>query len=84
LKIDVQGYELNVLRGAEKTLIDVDIILIETSFYELYKNQPLFKDIYDFLSNRGFDYYGSFEQLYDLRDGRILQADSIFISNSIL
>ena len=79
MKIDVQGYELNVLRGAENTIKDVDIILIETSFYELYKNQPLFKEIYNFLSDRGFNYYGSLEQLYDERDGKILQADSVFI-----
>jgi FkbM family methyltransferase len=79
LKIDVQGYELNVLRGAENTIKDVDIILIETSFYELYKDQPLFGDIYNFLSNKGFNYAGSLEQLYDARDGKILQADSIFI-----
>ncbi|MDD8018875.1 MAG: FkbM family methyltransferase [Bacteroidota bacterium] len=79
LKIDVQGYELNVLRGAERTLKAVDVILTETSFFELYKNQPLFDDMYTFLSQRGFQYFGSLEQLYDARDGRILQADSIFI-----
>lgn len=79
MKIDVQGYEIHVLRGAENTIKEVDIILIETSFYELYKNQPLFKDIYNFLSDRGFNYYGSLEQLYDERDGKILQADSVFI-----
>jgi FkbM family methyltransferase len=79
MKIDVQGYELNVLRGAEKAIKGVDIILVETSFHELYKNQPLFKDIYNFLSDKGFNYSGSLEQLYDERDGKILQADSIFI-----
>ena len=79
MKIDVQGFELNVLRGSENTLKNVDIILIETSFYELYKNQPLFKDIFGFLNDQGFNYFGSFEQLYDERDGKILQADSIFI-----
>ena len=79
MKIDVQGFELNVLRGSENTLKNVDIILIETSFYELYKNQPLFKDIFGFLTDQGFNYFGSFEQLYDERDGKILQADSIFI-----
>lgn len=79
MKIDVQGYELNVLRGAERMLSDVDIILTETSFYELYKDQPLFGDVYKFLCDRGFKYFGGFEQLNDERDGRILQADSIFI-----
>ena len=81
IKIDVQGYELNVLHGAEETLKNTDIIIIETSFHELYKGQPLFNDIYSFLSNKGFNYFGNLEQVYDIRDGKILQADSIFIKN---
>ena len=79
LKIDVQGYEMSVLKGAEKTLAKSDIIIIETSFHELYKNQPKFEDIYKFLSEYNFDYRGCLEQIYDERNGRILQSDSIFI-----
>ena len=79
LKIDVQGYEMSVLKGAEETLAKSDIIIIETSFQELYKNQPMFKDIYEFLSKYNFDYCGCLEQIYDERNGRILQADSIFV-----
>lgn len=79
MKIDVQGYELNVLCGAMALLEKVDIIIIETSFYELYEKQPLFNDIYNFLSKRGFFFYGNLEQSIDKYDGKILQADSIFI-----
>ena len=32
----------------------VRYIYIELSFIELYKNQPLFSDIYSFLNNKGF------------------------------
>ena len=54
LKIDVQGYEKNVLLGAINFLKKVRYIYIELSFIELYKNQPLFSDIYSFLNNKGF------------------------------
>jgi FkbM family methyltransferase len=81
MKIDVQGFELKVLKGAEETLKHVAVIILETSFYELYQSQPLFKDIYNYLIGSGFNYFGSLEQIYDERDGKILQSDSIFIKN---
>lgn len=79
MKIDVQGFELNVLKGAENTLRDVKLIIVETSFFELYQKQPLFKDVYNYLIRNGFNYFGSLEQIYDERDGKILQSDSIFL-----
>ncbi len=78
MKIDVQGYELNVLQGSFELLNDVDIVIVETSFYELYKNQPLFREIYEFLLRKNFYFSGNLEQVYDPLNGRILQADSIF------
>lgn len=80
IKIDVQGYELPVLRGAEKLIQDADIIITETSFYPLYKDQPLFEDIYNYLTPRGFKYGGNVEQLLAPGDQKILQADSVFIN----
>ena len=38
LKIDVAGYELNVLKGAPKKIKDVKYILIEHQFSNQYKN----------------------------------------------
>jgi len=54
LKIDVQGYEKNVLLGGINFLKKVRYIFIELSFIELYKKQPLFYDIYNLLINKGF------------------------------
>jgi FkbM family methyltransferase len=79
IKIDVQGYEDQVIYGAENVIPRAKIIIIETTFMPLYVGQPLFDDIYTLLHDRGFDYMGSMDQVRDPCDGCILQADAIFI-----
>lgn len=79
LKIDVQGYEDKVLNGSENILERVKVVVVETSFRELYEGQVLFVDIYEFLSKRGFVYSGSLEELKSPSDGIPLQQDSLFI-----
>jgi FkbM family methyltransferase len=54
LKLDVQGYELEVLRGAEKTLAAAVYVIAEVSFREFYRGQPLFAEVVAFLAARGF------------------------------
>lgn len=78
VKIDVQGYEDRVLRGGEQTIKRARLVIVETSFEPLYEGQPLFDDIYRLMVDWGFTYSGSLDQLCSPRDGRILQADSIF------
>ena len=79
VKIDVQGFEKEVIKGGQKIISKADMIILETSFVPLYKNAPLFGDIYESLKNLGFNYQGSFDQLPSPQDGRILQQDSIFV-----
>ena len=81
VKMDVQGYEANVIRGGKQTISRAAVIIIETSFRELYKDQPLFGDIYDMLKDLGFRYAGTRgAQLMNPTNGSVLQADSIFIN----
>jgi FkbM family methyltransferase len=54
LKIDSQGFELNVLQGFGAELDKLLGVRLETQFRPMYKNQGLFHDIYDYLSARGF------------------------------
>jgi FkbM family methyltransferase len=54
LKIDVQGAELDVLRGAERCLQSVRALELEVEFQALYVGQPLFGDVDQFLRERGF------------------------------
>ncbi|MBJ7354146.1 MAG: FkbM family methyltransferase [Thermoleophilaceae bacterium] len=77
LKIDVQGAELSVLRGAEKTLQSIDSIFVECSFVELYEGQALANEVIEFLAARGFRIAGVFGPAYD-SDGRCLQVDALF------
>jgi len=54
LKIDVQGAELDVLRGAERLLRTVTVVHVEVEFVPIYRGQPLFADVDRFLRAHGF------------------------------
>lgn len=77
LKIDVQGFELEVLRGVGALLDDVDEILVECSFTELYTGQPLADEVTCYLLTHGFRLGGVFSPVYGDRR-RCLQADLLF------
>lgn len=77
LKIDVQGAELDVLRGAEELLHQIDQIYVECSFFELYEGQALLDDVVVHLKQRGFTLRGMFALARD-RQGHCLQADCLF------
>ena len=58
LKIDTQGSELDILKGAERTLQrQVVAIEVEVEFAPLYRNQPFFRDIDAWLHSRGFSLF---------------------------
>ena len=53
LNMDVQGYELEVLKGAEKTLEKIDYVYCEVNRAEVYENNAFIEDIDDYLSSYG-------------------------------
>lgn len=77
LKIDVQGNELEVIRGGLASLELVDEILVECSFAELYEGQAQAADVVALLRDRGFTLAGVFSIVCDVR-GRQLQGDLLF------
>lgn len=83
VKMDVQGFEDKVIAGGPEILARARVVLIETSFRELYRGQPLFDDVYQLLKRHGFVYHGSWApELKSPIDGALLQQDSIFIRHS--
>ena len=52
--IDVQGYELEVFKGSEKTLENIDYIMSEINRDELYENCAKIDELIEFLSPYGF------------------------------
>jgi FkbM family methyltransferase len=54
VKLDTQGSELDVLRGAKRTLETVSVVQTEVEFNPMYERQPLLGDVDRFLRERGF------------------------------
>ena len=55
MSLDVQGFELEVLKGAVNTLIHVDYIIAEVNNAPLYKNCCMIEELDQFLSTYGFN-----------------------------
>jgi FkbM family methyltransferase len=77
LKVDVQGFELEVLKAAEPLLASFGWIYVECSFVQLYEGQPLAPEILAWLEERNFAVAGNFNPT-TARDGTRLQADLLF------
>ena len=54
IKIDPQGFELEVLKGAIKTLGSAQAVLLEVSLIQINKGAPLIAEVVAFLDERGF------------------------------
>lgn len=79
LKVDVQGGELAVLRGAAGTLDRVVVIEAELSLAQLYEGQPRILEVCDWLADRGFVLV-DLEPVFRHADtGRLLQLDGRFV-----
>ena len=76
LKLDVQGAELDVLRGAETLLQTTKCVLLEASLHRWNKDAPMIEEVIAFLAARGFE-------IIDIADthftqGYLIQVDLIF------
>jgi len=80
LKMDVQGGELMVLEGAQKLLREnkIGLIFTEVTFTELYKDQPVFDNLKDFLGRFGFVVYKKYN-IEDPTKAKPAEGDVIFI-----
>tara|TARA_B100000575_G_C23057312_1_gene608677 strand:+ start:213 stop:959 length:747 start_codon:yes stop_codon:yes gene_type:complete len=54
LVIDVQGYEIEVLKGFEDKIENIDFIFSEVSLVNFYENNTLISDLDSFLNDKGF------------------------------
>ena len=85
LKIDVQGHELEVLKGSTKILEQVIAIHLEISNQHLYQGDSLGFQVWEFLNERGFTLYGMDPWFRDNQhNGELIQADFFFIRNDYL
>lgn len=83
LKVDVQGFELNVLKGAENFLKNTTVLQLELSFVELYEGQPLIEEMTTFVKALGFELHALIPVFIDESSGCLLQVDGFFINKKI-
>jgi FkbM family methyltransferase len=79
LKLDVQGYELEVLKGAQAALAHISALLTEVNLIDIHRNVPLLDDLVTFLRDRGFVAYDICGLTRRPLDRALWQADLIFV-----
>lgn len=81
LKIDVQGYEKNVLDGAIKTLKKTRFVILEVTFFSHYENDSLFSELHTIMTNAGF--YLQNIKIPICKEGRSPWGDAIYINGNL-
>jgi FkbM family methyltransferase len=78
LKIDTQGWELSVLRGASRVLRDTKVVLTEWQFDDVYGRPPAINELDSILSDAGFRLWDISHIYKDLKTMRTLWVDLIY------
>ncbi len=81
LKLDVQGFERNVLEGAKNSLKNIKGVQIEMSLEELYKGEMLFVETIKLLKTFGYNLHSLENGFCDSKSGKLLQVDGIFFKD---
>ncbi|HEX3743279.1 MAG TPA: FkbM family methyltransferase [Bryobacteraceae bacterium] len=79
LKLDVQGYELEVLRGAEQVLRSVEAVMMEVNLIAVYEGAPLVDETVAYMAARGFRVYDVCTFFRRPLDHALWQMDMVFV-----
>lgn len=82
MKLDVQGYELEVLRGATRTLESAEVLVLELSLLEYNRGAPLLGQVLAEVGALGFVMYDICGQHRRQSSRALLQVDAIFVRES--
>jgi len=78
LKLDVQGFELEVLRGAPLTFARSEVVILETALMPYNQGSPLFAEVISFMAESGFAVYDFCEHHRRESDGALFQINVMF------
>jgi FkbM family methyltransferase len=79
VKLDVQGYELEVLAGAENLLTHTEVVIAEKSIYPYLTDQPLTHEVVAYMTARGFRVYDTADE-WRLPSGVLAGLDLVFVA----
>lgn len=78
VKLDVQGYELQVLSGFERYLEECQLLQLELSLLPIVEGAPRITEVLAYLDRRGFVIYDIDELIRAPSDGALWQVDALF------
>lgn len=84
LKIDTQGYEKNVIDGAQQSLKHIKLIQLEMSLQPLYENELLMCEMIKYLDERNFELFSIENGYSDYKTRRLMQVDGIFVKKGLV
>lgn len=78
LKIDTQGFEMEVLKGCTETLTNHIALQLELSLSKTYENESYFTDIIEYLFSYDFKLFNIEAGYYNKKSGQLYQFDGVF------
>ena len=82
IKLDVQGYEIEILKGAGHSLNSVEVVQMEVNLIPIYQGAPLAHEAIQFMAGRGFQVYDIGAFFRRPFDNALWQMDVFFARSS--
>jgi FkbM family methyltransferase len=84
LKVDTEGHDLEVVKGASGILDRIQLIMLETSPLPRYENEPPLPVLVDFMNELGFCVCRSEKNCYNSRVGMDTALDLVFARRELI
>lgn len=79
IKADVEGAELDALRGAEQILKETDCVILETTLFRYREGAPLIHDVIHYMTERGYLLFDIVGAAYRPLDDSLVRIDLVFV-----
>ena len=79
IKMDVQGSELDIIKGGLDIIKKTKFLLLELQIFEYNKDAPMLSEVLTYLKNINFDLVDVFDLLYS-SSGSLIQIDGFFVN----
>ena len=84
MKLDVQGHEVEALQGMGKALKNVEVIITELNFYDLYVKNLSFSELESCIAPSGFKFYDISHISKNPLNGRTDWVDVIYVNTNLI